>query len=313
MASTTSSDKGPGPVQAESVTGERRYAGSEPTPQRQGSIGSTQTVHHCASLQPGREAVHPFAGSSQQPMNTAYIPSPQTVWPPGAMPYLQPQVYMYPGLPGSPSAFFPAGALHPAQRSLPQLPLGMMVAGQHYPMNSVLPFNMTPAAAQEAWLQARNLRPQPGMVQGVRPTGWGGIPFQAPQQAQQNQRWQQTQRQEAANTASRRPDRMQGQPPPPPTRASSMPPTAQTHTDLAPAGVLPASIDSPSSGRASSLSYMEEHQLQQPQHSQPSRQHQPQQLAQQSHSAPAATAAMPSGKVPCAFFLKTGTCAYGDK
>lgn len=326
MASTTSTDKGTGPVQPANGSGGRRFNGPEQhMTQRQASLSSSQTVHS-ARLQSGWDPGHPYAGTGQQQMgqqqlNATYLPNAQTIWPPGALPYLQPQLYMYPGLPGSPSALFPGGTLHPAQRSVPQMPLGMMVAGQQYPMNSMLPFNMAPAPTQEAWLQARNLRPQPGMVQGIRPTGWGGIPIQSPQQAQQaqqNPHWQQSQRQEPANTASRRPERMQAQPPPPPPRASSMPHTAQMHKDLAPAGLLPASIDSPTTGRASSLPHMDQQQQAQQQHIQQQQQavqQQPQQqLAQSNHAAyPAAAAATPSGKVPCAFFLKTGTCAYGDK
>ena len=322
MASTSSTEKDKGPTQSASVAGESRPSAPESSSQRQTNLGTSQNVYPAAArLQPGWETMQSFGGQGQQPINAAYMPGAQTVWPPGAVPFLHPQVYMYPGLPGNPPTFFPAGSLHPTQRPMPQmLPhLGMVVAGQQFPVNSMLPFNMTPASTQEAWLQARNMRPQPGMVQGMRPTGWGGIPFQS-QQAQQHQRWQQSQRQEVANVSSRRPDRMQAQPPPPPPRASSTPQSAQMHKDLAPAGVLPPVSELLQAGRASSLPHLEQQQQQQQSPQPPQlrqaeqhQQQQPQELASSHPAYPAAASPGPSGKVPCAFFLKTGTCAYGDK
>lgn len=302
MASTNPAEQVKVSTQSDNAAAERRAAPREPLAARQGSLGASPVYQTRA--QAGWETVQPFGGPpGQQPMNPAFIQSPQPVWPHGTVPYMQPQVYMYPGLPGQHPSFFPAGSLHPAQRPVPQMlsPLGMMVAGQQYPMNPMLPFTMAPAPTQESWLQARQMRPQPGVMPGIRPTGWGGVPFQSPQhpQPQQTQRWQQPQRQEMPSTPSRRPDKMQAQPPPPPPRAGSMPPTAQAQKELAPAGPVPSPTAATASSRSSSLPILEQQQAESPR--------QPEQAGI------VGAAPGPSGKVPCAFFLKTGTCAYGDK
>lgn len=241
-----------------------------------------------------------FSQQGPQQINTGFMPGSQHVWPPGSLPYMQPQVFMYPGLPGNPAGFYPQ-PLHGAQRPLSQImpQVGMMVPPQQY--SGVTPmFPFAPSPTPEQWLHARNLRPPAGMFQGIRPMGWGGVPFQSPN----DPRWQSGPKPVAPSLPLQRPTRpsSQQQQPPPPPRTASL--SQVTHVDRRAqhASIGPVASESQPGNRSSSTSAI------------PSSTGQTEKLKQEPPGGNAVEPARPVlGKVPCAFFLKTGTCAYGDK
>lgn len=236
-----------------------------------------------------------FSQQSLQQINTGFMPGSQTLWPPGSLPYMQPQVFVYPNPPG----FYPQpvpGSQRPLQQIMPQV--GMMLPPQQYPgVNPMFPYGATPSPTPEQWLHARNLRPPLAVFQGVRPMGWGGVPFQSPN----DPRWHSAPKPLAASMPLQRPSRpsTQRQPPPPPRRTASFPQLAQTDTLAGQASLEPLVAEpQQSSGTSAILGTTTQAEKQE----------------QAVPGADAVESARPSlGKVPCAFFLKTGTCAYGDK
>ena len=250
------------------------------------------------------EPAQAYSRQGQQQMNAGFVQNPQAVWPPGALPYMQPQVFMYPGLPGNPPSFYSAQSLHGPQRPMSQMvpQVGMVMPPQQYSgVNPMFPYGVAPSPTPEQWLQARNLRPQAAMFQGARPMGWGGVPFQSPAN---DPRWQSILKPAASLQTQRsaRPSQQQQQPPPPPPRTASLPQLTQLNRQMSQAGINQPASESQPANRSSSLSAIPRSAvLTEMQDQQPS-------------TSDASDAAQPAlGKVPCAFFLKTGTCAYGDK
>lgn len=179
----------------------------------------------------------------------------------------------------------------------------MMVPPQQYPgVNPMFPYGVAPSPTPEQWLQARNMRPQPAMFQGVRPMGWGGVPFQSPPN---DPRWQATLRPVAASMQpqqpSRQPQQQQQQPPPPPPRTASFPQLTQLDQQMSQVSLGLSVSDAQPAGRSSSTSAI-------PRSVIATDKQEPQGPGQDADAPQSA-----AGKVPCAFFLKTGTCAYGDK
>lgn len=264
---------------------------------RQGSLSSGP--YGSSRLQGTWEPAQGFSPQGPQQMNTGFMPGSQPVWPPGSLPYMQPQVFMYPGLPGNPAGFYPQ-PLHGAQRPLSQMmpQVGMMVPPQQY--SGVTPmFPFAPSPTPEQWLHARNLRPPGAMFQGIRPMGWGGVPFQPPN----DPRWQSAAKAVAPSLPPQRPTRpsSQQQPPPPP-RAAPFPQLAHVDRHASHASVRPGMSEPQQANRSSSTSAIPLTAVQTEKHKQ---------------APPGVDPVEPArpalGKVPCAFFLKTGTCAYGDK
>ena len=113
--------------------------------QRQGSFNQAGPPGSSSSrLQSGWESAPGYNRPRPQQLNPNFMPGTQPVWPPGPLPCMQPQVYMYPGLPGNPPGFFPQ-PLHGAQRPVQQImsQIGMMVPGQQYPgLNPMFPFGI---------------------------------------------------------------------------------------------------------------------------------------------------------------------------
>ena len=278
---------------------------------RQGSQTSGPQGSVPSRLQSVWEPAQAYSRQNQQQVNSGYMPGPQPAWPPGTLPYMQPQVFMYPGLPGNPPAFYPAQSLHGAQRPIPQMmpQMNMMMPPQQYSgVNTMFPFGVAPSATPEQWLQARNIRQPAAMFQGVRPMGWGGVPFQQPPN---DLRWQLTPKPVAASMPSQRPARpfqqqqqqqQQQQPPPPPPRTASFPQLSQLNRQMSMTSLGPPVSESQPASRSSSTSAISRSAVQTDK---------PEQEASAQNAADAAEPAV--GKVPCAFFLKTGTCAYGDK
>jgi len=277
--------------------------------QRQGVLGqAVQPGSTSSRLQGGWESAQAYSRPGPPQVNPGFMPGTQPVWPPGSLQYMQPQVYMYPGLPGNPPGFFPPQSPHGAQRPVQQMmpQIGMIVPGQQYSgMNPMYPFGMGPSPTPEHWMQARH-RPQAAMFQSVRPMGWGGVPFQSPPN---DPRWQANPKLVAASLQPRRPDRLsQQQPPPPPPRTASGQHLASLDRHMSQPVQRPTLSDPQTASRANSSPAIPHAPPQAEQQAEP-RTEQPEQSDQQ-----AAAGAQPAvGKVPCAFFLKTGTCAYGDK
>ena len=259
----------------------------------QGSL--TSGPDRSARLQHQWGSAQRFSQQSLQQINTRFMPGSQTLWPPGSLPYMQPQVFVYPNPPG----FYPQpvpGSQRPLQQIMPQV--GMMLPPQQYPgVNPMFPYGATPSPAPEQWLHARNLRPPPAVFQGVRPMGWGGVPFQSPN----DPRWLSAPKPLAASMPLQRPSRpsTQRQPPPPPRRTASFPQLEQMERPAG-QGSLGPLVAEPQQSSSTSATLGT-----------------PLQTEKQEQAVPGADAvesARPSpSKVPCAFFLKTGTCAYGDK
>ena len=287
---------------------------------RQGSLASGPHGVASSRLQSGWEPAQAYSRQTPQQINPGFVPGAQPVWPPGTLPYMQPQVFMYPGLPGNPPAFYPAQSMHGAQRPMPQMmpQVGMMVPPQQYSgVNPLFPFGVAPSPTPEQWLQARNIRPQAAMFQGVRPMGWGGVPFQSPPH---DPRWQSSPQPMVASLPPQRPTRHPlhqlqqqqhpqqqqqqqfQQPSPPPPRVTSHPQLTQLDRQTSqPSLGAPISETQPAS-RSSSTSAI------------PRSAVQTEKIEQSAAGQDGAESAQgAAGKVPCAFFLKTGTCAYGDK
>lgn len=274
--------------------------------QRQGSLSQVgQPGSTLSRPQSGWDSAQTYSRPGPQQLNPTFLPGTQPVWPPGSLPYMQPQVYMYPNLPGNPPAFFPAQSLHGAQRPVQQMvpQVGMMVPGQQYPgVNPVFSYGVGPSPTPEQWMQAGQ-RPQAPMFQGVRPMGWGGVPFQS---LPNNPRWQANPKPVVSSVQSRRPDRLpQQQPPPPPPRTASGQHLASLDRHLSQPVLRPTSSDPQAASRSKSTPA--------PPLTSSQGEQQTQQQTEQSEQQAPAGAQPPIGKVPCAFFLKTGTCAYGDK
>ncbi|DBA77326.1 TPA: hypothetical protein ACH3X2_000847 [Trebouxia sp. C0005] len=279
--------------------------------QRQGGLGQiVQPGSTSSRLQGGWESAQAYSRPGPPQVNAGFMPGTQPVWPPGSLQYMQPQVYMYPGLPGNPPGFFPPQSLHGAQRPVQQMmpQVGMMIPGQQYSgINPMYPFGMGPSPTPEQWMQARH-RPQAAMFQGVRPMGWGGMPFQS---LPNDPRWQANPKPVAASLQPRRPDRLSQQqppPPPPPPRTASGQQLASLDRHMSQPVQRPTPSDPQTASRSNSSPAIPHAPPQAEQQAEP-RTEQPEHSDQQ-----AAAGAHPVvGKVPCAFFLKTGTCAYGDK
>ena len=264
---------------------------------RQGSLSQAGAPGSSSRLQSGWELAQGYSRPVPQQPNPTFTPGTQPVWPPGPLPYMQPQVYMYPGLPGNPPGFFPAQSLHGAQQPGPQMvpQVSMMIPGQQYPgVNPMFPFGMAPSPTAEQWMQARQ-RPQP-MFQGIRPTGWGGMPFQS---QPNDPRWQANVKPVAASVPSRRPEGLpQQQPPPPPPRVAPGQQLAKIDRQHSQPPLKPTVPQPQRASRSSSTPSMPRLAVQ---------------SSVQTDQQEQASQQPPLGKVPCAFFLKTGTCAYGDK
>ena len=259
----------------------------------------TSGPYGSSRLQSPWEPPQGFSQPGPQQISTGFMPGSQPLWPPGSVPYMQPQVFVYPNPPG----FYPQ-PLHGAQRPLPQMmpQVGMMLPPQQYPgLNPMFSYGVPPSPTPEQWLHARNMRPPPAVFQGVRPMGWGGVPFQSPY----DPRWQPASKPVTASMPLQRPIKpaTQQQPPPPPPRTASVPQLAQMDKQLGQTTLRPSVSDAQQANRASSTFAIPRSALQTEK-----------QAEQAAPGADAVESPRPAaGKVPCAFFLKTGTCAYGDK
>ena len=255
----------------------------------QGSL--TPGPYGSSRLQSPWEPAQGFSQQGPQQTNTGFMSGSQPLWPPGTLPYIQPQVFVYPANP----PFYPQ-PLHGAQRPHPQLmpQVGMMVPPQQYSgVSPMFPYGVAPSPTPEQWLHARNVRPPAAMFQGVRPMGWGGVPFQSPN----DPRWQSAPKPVTASMPPQRLNRSsaQHQPPPPPPRTASFPQLAQMDRHAGHSSFGPSASEPQQANRSSSTSAI------------------PRSAVQTGKLEQEAAADAVPGKVPCAFFLKTGTCAYGDK
>ena len=272
-----------------------RLSGNRPGTLTSGPYGSSRPQRQW-------EPAQGFSRQGPQQISTGFMPGSQPLWPPGSVPYMQPQVFVYPNPPG----FYPQ-PLPGAQRPIPQMmpQVGMMLPPQQYPgVNSMFSYGVAPSPTPEQWLHARNMRPPAPVYHGVRPTGWGGVPFQSPN----DPRWQSASKPLTASMPLQRPIKPspQQQPPPPPPRSPSFPQLPQMDRQPGQTSLKPSVSEAQQANRASSTSAIPHAALQTEQ--------QAEQAEQAAPGAEAVESPRPApGKVPCAFFLKTGTCAYGDK
>ena len=269
-----------------------RVSANRPGTLTSGPYGSSR-------LQSPWEPAQGFSQQGPQQVSTGFMPGSQALWPPGSVPYMQPQMFVYPNPPG----FYPQ-PLHGAQRPLPQMmpQVGMVLPPQQYPgVNPMFSYGVPPSPTPEQWLQARNMRPPAAAFQGVRPMGWGGVPFQSPS----DPRWQAASKPLTASMPLQRSNKPspQHQPPPPPPRTASVPQLAQIGRQPGQTSLSPSVSEAQQASRASSTSAIPRPALETEKQAEPA-----------AAAADAVDSPRPApGKTPCAFFLKTGTCAYGDK